>query len=74
MSIKLVPLIIATAALAALPGTSQARDASGALSLTAVSQSHLQPEVANRKGSHRVGGSNSKGKGSKYVGGRKGGR
>ncbi len=30
------------------------------------------PEVANKKGSKRVGGSNSKGKGSKYVGGRKG--
>ena len=30
------------------------------------------PEVANKKGSKRVGGSNSKGKGSRYVGGRKG--
>ena len=31
-------------------------------------------EMANRKGSKRIGGNNSKGKGSKYVGGRKGGK
>lgn len=30
-----------------------------------------EAEAANRKGSHRVGGRNSKGKGGKYVGGRK---
>lgn len=35
----------------------------------------LQPlQVANKKGSKRVGGNNSKGKGSKYVGGRKRGK
>lgn len=32
------------------------------------------PQASNKKGSTRVGGSNSKGKGSKYVGGRKGGK
>ena len=32
------------------------------------------PQAANKKGSTRVGGSNSHGKGSKYVGGRKGGK
>ena len=38
-------------------------------SLTQTSEPFI--EVANRRGSHRVGGSNSKGKGSHYAGGRR---
>jgi len=44
----------------------------GASQLTASAASRLMlPETKGRKGSTRVGGSNNKGKGSRYVGGRR---
>jgi len=41
------------------------------LATVAIVSFSLQAEAANRKGSHRVGGTNSHGKGSHYVGGRR---
>jgi hypothetical protein len=69
------PLVVVAVLLAAIcsasaQGTSQAAGGTP----TGVSARHSvdQVQTANRKGSKRVGGKNSKGKGGKYVGGRPG--
>lgn len=52
-----------------MPRSHQEMLTTAKLGLSEVSKSQF--EAANRKGSHRVGGTNSKGKNSKYRGGRK---
>lgn len=67
----LTAVLFAFAASSAVQATTISPIRHGVTSSTA--RSTLQtPEVANKKGSKRVGGSNSKGKGSKYRGGSKG--
>ena len=65
--------ILAIASMAPLPANAT-DGSSGLVNVRSADSAVPSRELANRKGSKRIGGSNSKGKGSKYVGGRKGGK
>lgn len=70
MKLFFASMLLVSATAFATP-TSQQLALASTTSFVATSSSFLQlPQTRNRKGSHRVGGRNSHGKGSHYKGGR----